>query len=77
MSKVQMNAEDLFQVIKEMENGERWKFLEMMYDEYYKKEWEHEEKSSDKDVLTLKDGLFLAGKIGVLEMMLNRLQKEK
>lgn len=30
-----MNAEQIFNMIKELENGERWKLLDMMYDEYY------------------------------------------
>lgn len=31
------NAEEIFELIKNLENGERWKLLEMMYDEYYNK----------------------------------------
>jgi len=27
-------ADELFNAVKNMENGERWKFLEMMFDEY-------------------------------------------
>ncbi|WP_273123913.1 hypothetical protein [Bacillus weihaiensis] len=30
-----MNAEQIFNMIKELENGERWKLLDIMYDEYY------------------------------------------
>lgn len=30
-----MTAEQIFNMIKELENGERWKLLDMMYDEYY------------------------------------------
>jgi hypothetical protein len=29
------NAEELFEMVKSMENEERWKFLLMMYNEYY------------------------------------------
>jgi len=28
-------AEELFQMVKELENDERWKFLLMMYNEYF------------------------------------------
>ncbi|MDQ0197665.1 hypothetical protein [Neobacillus ginsengisoli] len=31
-------AEELIKMIKELENGERWKLLGMMYDDYYSKE---------------------------------------
>ncbi|WJE54840.1 hypothetical protein [Bacillus pseudomycoides] len=33
-----MSAEDILRLIEEMENGERWKLLNEMYDLYYNKD---------------------------------------
>ena len=30
-----MKAEEVFDLIKNLDNGERWKLLDMLYDEYY------------------------------------------
>lgn len=35
-----MKAEEILEMIKSLENEERWKLLEMMYDKYYNKRGE-------------------------------------
>ncbi|TDL80968.1 hypothetical protein [Peribacillus frigoritolerans] len=70
-----MTAEKLFQMIKELENGERWKLLDMMYDEYYnvRSNPNMEERLSNIE----KDVEFLSGKIGIHDMYFNRIHKEE
>ncbi|MDQ0861613.1 hypothetical protein [Bacillus sp. V2I10] len=69
-----MNAEKLFQMIKELDNGERWKLLDMMYDEYYnvRSNPNTEERLSNLE----KDVEFLSKKIGIHDMYFNRIHKE-
>ncbi|MGG4490820.1 hypothetical protein [Metabacillus idriensis] len=70
-----MTAEKLFQMIKELENGERWKLLDMMYDEYYnvRNNPNMEERLSNLE----KDVEFLSEKIGIHDMYFNRIHKEE
>lgn len=32
-----MTAEQIFNMVKELENGERWKLLNLLYDKYFSK----------------------------------------
>ncbi|MEK5205219.1 MULTISPECIES: hypothetical protein [Bacillus] len=37
MEKKQQTAEEIMEIIKNMESAERWKLLDKMYDEYFNK----------------------------------------
>jgi hypothetical protein len=50
MSEKEYNAEEVFEIIQNMSNGERLKLLEKMYDKYYSKEHLHlEEEDLEED----------------------------
>ncbi|WP_255293631.1 hypothetical protein [Bacillus wiedmannii] len=40
-----MKANEVLELIKSLENSERWELLEMMYDEYYNSSIERGEKN--------------------------------
>ena len=71
-----MTAEKLFQMIKELENGERWKLLEMMYDEYYNVRSNPRGKMEERIFNLEKDLEFISQKIGIHDMYFNRIHKE-
>ncbi|PHE70516.1 hypothetical protein COF77_25215 [Bacillus wiedmannii] len=41
-----MTANEVLELIKNLENSERWELLELMYDEYYNSNLERGEKSA-------------------------------
>ncbi|MDM5197584.1 hypothetical protein QUF79_06085 [Fictibacillus enclensis] len=74
MTKLQMTADEIFQAIKELENEQRWKLLDMLHDEYFNKNVE----GNNKEITSLKkDVEYLAGKISVHEMYFNRIFNEE
>ncbi|MFS0638593.1 hypothetical protein AB1K84_22095 [Mesobacillus foraminis] len=70
-----MTAEQIFKMIKELDNGERWKLLEMMYDEYYNKRSNPklEERISKIEI----DIEYITRKVGIHEMYFNRIHKSE
>ncbi|AXN39614.1 hypothetical protein [Peribacillus butanolivorans] len=72
-----MTADQIFKMIKELDNGERWKFLEMMYDEYYNSRKSSEVKKEERLSNLEKDIEFLSRKVGVHEMYFNRIHKKE
>jgi hypothetical protein len=69
-----MKAEEVLKMIDELENGERWKLLDMMYDEYYntRSKPNMEERLSNLE----KDIEYISKKIGKHDMYFNRIHKE-
>ncbi|MGE7586476.1 hypothetical protein [Peribacillus sp. NPDC101480] len=69
-----MKAEEILKLIEGMENGERWKLLDMMYDEYYntRSKPKLEERLSNLE----KDIEYMSKKIGIHDMYFNRIHKE-
>ncbi|MCM3673192.1 hypothetical protein M3699_04695 [Peribacillus simplex] len=69
-----MKAEEVLKMIDELENGERWKLLDMMYDEYYntRSKPNLEERLSNLE----KDIEYMSKKIGIHDMHFNRIHKE-
>lgn len=68
-------AEELFNAIKNMENGERWKFLEMMYDEFYDTSHLTPEAKTDDDLKLT--AAFLKHKIIQIEKDVEELKRER
>jgi hypothetical protein len=68
-------AEELFNAVKNMENGERLKFLEIMYDEYYNTDHLAPE-GTKKEHLRLETA-FLRNKINEIEKEIEELKKKK
>lgn len=72
-----MTAEQIFIMIKELENGERWKLLDMLYDEYYNTRPSSKDNLENRIEKLEKDVEFLSGKIGLHNMYFNRIHKEE
>lgn len=72
-----MTADQIFKMIKELDNGERWKLLEMMYDEYYNSRKSTEGKMEERLSNLEKDIEFLSRKIGVHDMYFNRIHNRE
>lgn len=72
-----MTAEQIFNMIKELENGERWKLLDMMYDEYYNTRSNSKEKLENRIENLEKDIDYLSRKLGVHDMYFNRIHKKE
>ncbi|MCK2005508.1 hypothetical protein MZM54_29570 [[Brevibacterium] frigoritolerans] len=69
-----MTADQIFKMIKELDNGERWKLLEMMYDEYYNT---RSKPNMEERLFNLeKDIEYMSKKIGIHDMYFNRIHKE-
>jgi hypothetical protein len=71
-----MKAEEILKIIKELENGERWKLLELMYDEYYNTRRETEKSLGERLRNLERDIEYLSKKVGLHEMYFNRIHKE-
>ncbi|MFJ7682620.1 hypothetical protein [Peribacillus butanolivorans] len=65
-----MKAEELLKLIEGMENEERWKLLDMIYDKYYntRSKPKMEERLSNLE----KDIEYISKKIGIHDMYFNR-----
>ncbi|WP_057912754.1 hypothetical protein [Peribacillus muralis] len=72
-----MKAEEVLKMIGELENGERWKLLDMMYDEYFNSRKCSEVKKEERLSNLEKDIEFLSRKVGVHDMYFNRIHKEE
>jgi hypothetical protein len=68
-------AAELFEAVKNMENGERWKFIEMMFDEYYDTSHLAPEGTKDEDLKL--ETAFLRNKIMEIEKEIEELKKKK
>lgn len=70
-----MTAEQIFKMVKELDNGERWKLLGMMYDEYYNT---RSNPKADERLSNLeKDVKYLAGNLETHAMYFNRIHKKE
>lgn len=68
-------AEELFNAVKNMENGERWKFIEMMFNEFYDTSQLAPEGAKEEDLKL--ETAFLRNKIIEIEKEIEELKKKK
>lgn len=70
-------AEEILEIIKNIDNGERWNLLEMLYDEFYNTRSNSKNKLETRIENLEKDIEYLSRKLGVHEMYFNRIHKEE